>query len=174
MLSVLSGVESAARLHLAEGHPARRLEKRNIVVTMETAQTQSPPARQQQQQRQGLTTISLEEQKVLRSVERLDHRLHGERFVNVVWFTSELIHRSVVVLSFQRRVTSTGLFLFVDLQSNFGTRGAPWYLKKNWPKARQGPQHSSQTARASTLFPCKPDLVSFKKWKCLLEDPLRD
>ncbi|XP_060928573.1 centrosomal protein of 126 kDa [Limanda limanda] len=53
-----------AQLHLAEGHAAGRLEEREMVAAMETAQTQ------------GFTTISLEEQKVLLSLEKLDHRLH--------------------------------------------------------------------------------------------------
>ncbi|XP_035009511.2 centrosomal protein of 126 kDa [Hippoglossus stenolepis] len=71
------GVGSAAQLHLAEVHAAGRLEDRDVVAAMETAQTQSPAAtQQQQQQHKGFTTISLEEQKVLLSLEKLNHKLH--------------------------------------------------------------------------------------------------
>ncbi|XP_019943583.2 centrosomal protein of 126 kDa [Paralichthys olivaceus] len=69
------GVGSAAQLHLAEVHAPGRLEERDVVAAMETAQTQSPGAMQQQQHK-SLTTISLEEQKILLSLEKLNHQLH--------------------------------------------------------------------------------------------------
>ncbi|XP_036936596.1 centrosomal protein of 126 kDa [Acanthopagrus latus] len=69
------GLESAARLHLAEEHAEGRLEERGTVAAMETAQTQRPGTVQQRSQQQGLTTISLEEQKILLSLDRLNHQL---------------------------------------------------------------------------------------------------
>lgn len=72
-LPVLSGLESAAQLHLAEVHAEGLLEERDIVAAMETAQTQRPV--QQRSQQQGLTTISLEEQKILLSLDRLNRQL---------------------------------------------------------------------------------------------------
>lgn len=74
-LPVLSGLESAAQLHLAEAHAEGRLEERDIVAAMETAQTQRPGTVQQRSQQQGLTTISLEEQKILLSLDRLNRQL---------------------------------------------------------------------------------------------------
>ncbi|XP_070685971.1 centrosomal protein of 126 kDa [Pempheris klunzingeri] len=68
------GLESAAHLHLAEVHAEGLLEERNIVAAMETAQTRRPGAMQRSQQK-GLTTISLEEQKILLSLDRLNHQL---------------------------------------------------------------------------------------------------
>lgn len=79
---LLSGLESAAQLHLAEEHAEGRLEERGIVAAMETAQTQRPGTVQQRSQQQGLTTISLEEQKILLSLDRLNHQLFCEDFVN--------------------------------------------------------------------------------------------
>ncbi|TKS80694.1 Centrosomal protein of 126 kDa [Collichthys lucidus] len=72
---VETGFESAARLHLAEGHAEGLLEERDIVAVMETVQTQRSGTVQRRSQQQGLTTISLEEQKILLSLDRLNHQL---------------------------------------------------------------------------------------------------
>ncbi|KAG7217647.1 hypothetical protein INR49_021336 [Caranx melampygus] len=69
-------LESAAQLHLAEVHSEGPLEERDIVAAMETAQIQGPGTGQQRSQQQGLTNISLEEQKILLSLDRLNHQLH--------------------------------------------------------------------------------------------------
>ncbi|KAE8295009.1 Centrosomal protein of 126 kDa [Larimichthys crocea] len=69
------GFESAAQLHLAEGHAEGLLEERDIVAVMETVQTQRSGSVQRRSQQQGLTTISLEEQKILLSLDRLNHQL---------------------------------------------------------------------------------------------------
>lgn len=69
---MLSGFDGAAQLHLAEVHAAER----DMMAAMETAQTERPA--QQRSQQQGLTTISLEEQKILLSLDRLNHQLHCE------------------------------------------------------------------------------------------------
>ncbi|XP_070762654.1 centrosomal protein of 126 kDa [Enoplosus armatus] len=73
------GLESMAQLHLAEVHTEGRLEERDIVAAMETAQTQRPGTVQQRSQQQGLTTLSLEEQKILLSLDRLNHQLYCVR-----------------------------------------------------------------------------------------------
>ncbi|XP_042343226.1 centrosomal protein of 126 kDa [Plectropomus leopardus] len=73
------GLVSAAQLHLAEVHAGGLLEETDIVTAMETAQTQRPGTVQQRRQQQGLTTISLEEQKILLSLDRLNHQLHCVR-----------------------------------------------------------------------------------------------
>lgn len=83
-LPVLSGLESAAQLHLAEVHAEGLLEERNIVAAVETAQTQRPGAVQQRNQQKGLTTISLEEQKILLSLDRLNHQLYCEHILKAV------------------------------------------------------------------------------------------
>ncbi|XP_047449272.1 centrosomal protein of 126 kDa [Mugil cephalus] len=70
------GLERAAQLHLAEVHAAGPVEERDIVAAMETAQTQRSGTVQQRGQQQGLTTISLEEKKILLSLDRLNHQLH--------------------------------------------------------------------------------------------------
>ncbi|KAI3354055.1 hypothetical protein L3Q82_018614, partial [Scortum barcoo] len=70
------GLESAARLHLAEIDAEGLLEERDIVAAMETAQTQRPATVRQRGHQQGLTTISLEEQKILLSLDRLNHQLY--------------------------------------------------------------------------------------------------
>ncbi|XP_008287716.1 uncharacterized protein KIAA1377 [Stegastes partitus] len=70
------GFESAAQLHLAEAHAEGLLEDRDIAAAMETAQTQRSGTVQQHSQQQGLTTISLEEKKILLSLDRLNHQLH--------------------------------------------------------------------------------------------------
>nr|XP_046245681.1 centrosomal protein of 126 kDa isoform X2 [Scatophagus argus] len=73
------GLESAAQLHLAEVHAEGLVEERRIVAAMETGQAQRPGAVQQRSQQQGLTTISLEEQKILLSLDRLNHQLFSVR-----------------------------------------------------------------------------------------------
>lgn len=83
-LPVLSVLESAAQLHLAEVHTEGPLEERDIVAAMETAQIQGPGTGQQRSQQQGLTNISLEEQKILFSLDRLNHQLHCKHFVKIV------------------------------------------------------------------------------------------
>lgn len=83
-LPVLSALESAAQLHLAEVHTEGPLEERDIVAAMETAQIQGPGTGQQRSQQQGLTNISLEEQKILFSLDRLNHQLHCKHFVKIV------------------------------------------------------------------------------------------
>lgn len=88
-LTVLSGLVSAAQLHLAEVHAGGPLQDTDIVAAMETAQTQRPGTVQQRSQQQGLTTISLEEQKILLSLDRLNHQLYCEHFVCT---RPELIH----------------------------------------------------------------------------------
>lgn len=72
------GLESAAQFHLAEVHAEGLLEERDIVAATETAQTQRPGTVQQRQQ-PGLTAISLEEQKILLSLDRLNHQLQSVR-----------------------------------------------------------------------------------------------
>ncbi|KAF0030133.1 hypothetical protein F2P81_016864 [Scophthalmus maximus] len=78
------GAESAAQLHLAEVYPAVRLEERNVVAAMEMAQTRGPATAQRHSQQQGLTALSLEEQRILLSLDRLNQQLHCEDFVTVV------------------------------------------------------------------------------------------
>ncbi|KAF1394336.1 hypothetical protein PFLUV_G00025470 [Perca fluviatilis] len=73
------GLVSAAQLHLAEVHAGGPLQDMDIVAAMETAQTQRPGTVQQRSQQQGLTTISLEEQKILLSLDRLNHQLYCVR-----------------------------------------------------------------------------------------------
>ncbi|XP_059186509.1 centrosomal protein of 126 kDa [Centropristis striata] len=70
------GLVSAAQLHLTKVLPGGQLEETNIVAAMETAQTQRPGTVQQRGQQQGLTNISLEEQKILLSLDRLNHQLY--------------------------------------------------------------------------------------------------
>ncbi|XP_029963561.1 centrosomal protein of 126 kDa [Salarias fasciatus] len=74
------GSESTTQFHLAEAHAQGLLEEeRDAAAAMETAaQTQKPG------QQQGLTNISLEEQKILLSLERLNHQLHcAQEYVGV-------------------------------------------------------------------------------------------
>ncbi|XP_034718887.1 centrosomal protein of 126 kDa isoform X2 [Etheostoma cragini] len=73
------GLVSAAQLHLAEVHAGGPLQDTDIVAAMETAQTQRPGTVQQRSQQQGLTTISMEEQKILLSLDRLNHQLYCVR-----------------------------------------------------------------------------------------------
>lgn len=82
----LQGFESAAQLHLAEGHAEGLLEERDIVAVMETVQTQRSGSVQRRSQQQGLTTISLEEQKILLSLDRLNHQLFCESFVIIAGY----------------------------------------------------------------------------------------
>uniref|UniRef100_A0A3Q3J7B8 Uncharacterized protein n=1 Tax=Monopterus albus TaxID=43700 RepID=A0A3Q3J7B8_MONAL len=70
------GLDSAGYLHLARVHAEGLLEEKRTVAAMETAQTQPPALVQQCSQHQGLTTISLEEHKILLSLDRLNHQLH--------------------------------------------------------------------------------------------------
>ncbi|XP_026219555.1 centrosomal protein of 126 kDa isoform X2 [Anabas testudineus] len=55
------------------------LEERDTVAAMETVPTQRSAMMQQRNQQQGLTTLSLEEQKILLSLDRLNHQLHCVR-----------------------------------------------------------------------------------------------
>ncbi|KAM9318758.1 centrosomal protein of 126 kDa [Pholidichthys leucotaenia] len=80
--SHIEGLESAAQLHLAKVHAEGLLEERHIVAAMETAQTQRPAAAQQPNQQQGLTNISLEEKRILLSLDRLNHQLRCEHFLD--------------------------------------------------------------------------------------------
>ncbi|XP_054459207.1 centrosomal protein of 126 kDa [Anoplopoma fimbria] len=73
------GLMSAAQLHLAGGHAGGLLDETDIVAAVETAQTQRPGTVQQRSQQQGLTAISLEEQKILLSLDRLNHQLYCVR-----------------------------------------------------------------------------------------------
>lgn len=79
-LPVLSGL-SATQLHLVKVHAEGLLQERDSVAAMETGQTHRPGTVQERSQQQGLTTISLEEQKILLSLDRLNHQLLCEHFV---------------------------------------------------------------------------------------------
>uniref|UniRef100_A0A3Q3M6D9 Centrosomal protein 126 n=1 Tax=Mastacembelus armatus TaxID=205130 RepID=A0A3Q3M6D9_9TELE len=88
-LAILDGgLASAAHLHLAKVNAEGLLEESDIVTT----QTQSLGTVQQRSQQQGLTTISMEEQKILLSLDRLNHQLHCEHFVKAVCIKAELIN----------------------------------------------------------------------------------
>ncbi|KAI4814961.1 hypothetical protein KUCAC02_005135 [Chaenocephalus aceratus] len=71
------GLLSAAQLHLA--HAGQLLAETDLVAAMETAQTQRPGTVQQHSQQQGPNNISLEEQKILLSLDRLNHQLYCVR-----------------------------------------------------------------------------------------------
>uniref|UniRef100_UPI0037E7B0C0 centrosomal protein of 126 kDa n=1 Tax=Semicossyphus pulcher TaxID=241346 RepID=UPI0037E7B0C0 len=73
------GLECAAQLHTGEVQAEGPLAERGNVAVMETAQTQTPGRAQQRSQQQGLTTISLEEQRILLSLDRLNHQLYCVR-----------------------------------------------------------------------------------------------
>ncbi|XP_068570121.1 centrosomal protein of 126 kDa [Cebidichthys violaceus] len=73
------GLVSAAQSHLAQGRAGGMLEETDIVAAVETAQTQRPGTAQRRSQQQGLTAISLEEQKILLSLDRLNHQLYCVR-----------------------------------------------------------------------------------------------
>nr|XP_043887386.1 centrosomal protein of 126 kDa isoform X1 [Solea senegalensis] len=66
------GERGATQLHLAEGRTADPRKERVISAAMETAQTQCPGTGQHGE----LTSLSLEEQKILLSLDRLNHRLY--------------------------------------------------------------------------------------------------
>ncbi|XP_038549890.1 centrosomal protein of 126 kDa isoform X1 [Micropterus salmoides] len=72
------GLQSTAQIHLAEVHEGL-LEERDIVAAMDTAQTQRTGTVQQRSQQRAHTTISLEEQKILLSLDRLNHQLYCVR-----------------------------------------------------------------------------------------------
>lgn len=78
------GLDSAAQLHLAGGHPGGLVEESDMVAAVETAQTQRPGTAQQRSRKEGLAGISLEEQNILFSLDRLNQRLHRERFAQAV------------------------------------------------------------------------------------------
>ncbi|XP_037533818.1 centrosomal protein of 126 kDa [Nematolebias whitei] len=103
------GFESAAQIQLAEG-----LWKENQTGgPMEIAQTLRPVTEQQRRQQQEITTISLEEKKILLSLEKLNHQLHnlqehvghnaGTRSLAIIDtpFTNE-----VTVTNYKHRATS--------------------------------------------------------------------
>ncbi|XP_034095669.1 centrosomal protein of 126 kDa isoform X2 [Gymnodraco acuticeps] len=71
------GLLSAAQLHLA--HAGQLLAETDLVAAMETAQTQRPGTVQQHSQQQRPNNISLEEQKILLSLDRLNHQLYCVR-----------------------------------------------------------------------------------------------
>nr|XP_040031576.1 centrosomal protein of 126 kDa isoform X2 [Gasterosteus aculeatus aculeatus] len=73
------GLDSAAQLHLAGGHPGGLVEESDMVAAVETAQTQRPGTAQQRSRKEGLAGISLEEQNILFSLDRLNQRLHRVR-----------------------------------------------------------------------------------------------
>lgn len=82
MPSPLAGFQSAAQFHLAEKHSDGPLEEKDIMAAMETAQTQRP----------GLSTLSLEEQRILLSLDRLNQQLHGEHRTQAGRISPESIH----------------------------------------------------------------------------------
>ncbi|XP_034557550.1 centrosomal protein of 126 kDa isoform X2 [Notolabrus celidotus] len=75
----VEGLESMSQLHRSEVHAEGLLEERGVVAAMETAQTQRPGTVQRHSQQQGLTNISLEEQKILLSLDRLNRQLCSVR-----------------------------------------------------------------------------------------------
>ncbi|XP_068613011.1 centrosomal protein of 126 kDa-like, partial [Brachionichthys hirsutus] len=70
------GLKSATQLHLAREHAEGFSEEKDITVAMEMQQTHRPGKVQQNCNRRGLSTISIEEEKILLSLDRLDHKLH--------------------------------------------------------------------------------------------------
>lgn len=76
-LPVLSGL-GATRLHLAKVRAEGLLEE---MAAMETGQMHRSVKVPECSKQQGLTTLSLEEQKILLSLDRLDHQLLCEYFV---------------------------------------------------------------------------------------------
>lgn len=91
ILLLLSGLQSAAHLQMSHAHAEGLLEERAIVPATETTQIHRFGMVQKCNQQQGLTTISLEEQKILLSLDRLNHQLHCEQFVKALILTLELI-----------------------------------------------------------------------------------
>ncbi|XP_076002470.1 centrosomal protein of 126 kDa [Genypterus blacodes] len=70
-------LDSAAHFHLADGRAGGPLEDKRLTAAMETAKTQNSRAvHQQHSQQHGLTAISMEEQRILLSLDRLNHQLH--------------------------------------------------------------------------------------------------
>ncbi|XP_047246845.1 centrosomal protein of 126 kDa isoform X2 [Girardinichthys multiradiatus] len=65
------GFESAAQLQMAEVHPEGFVKQNQIVAIMERAQPQS-----HERVQEGLTTLSLEERKIMLSLERLNRQLY--------------------------------------------------------------------------------------------------
>ncbi|MED6264387.1 hypothetical protein CHARACLAT_014400 [Characodon lateralis] len=63
--------ESAAQLQMAEVHPEGFVKQNQIVAIMERAQPQS-----HERVQEGLTTLSLEERKIMLSLERLNRQLY--------------------------------------------------------------------------------------------------
>lgn len=82
--NVISDFESAAQLHLTEVHAKGHLEEKDIVAAMETVQTQRSGTVDQYSQQQELTSISLEEKKILLCLDRLNHQLQCKHFVKAV------------------------------------------------------------------------------------------
>ncbi|KAM7398990.1 hypothetical protein PAMP_018287 [Pampus punctatissimus] len=117
------GLESAAQFHLAEVHAEGLQEERDTVAATETTQTQQPETVQQRQQ--GLTTISLEEQKILLSLDRLNRQLHSEHLVKADCIGSEVINYTGVMCIAENDHSCLSLFLVVreHVGGNTGTRG---------------------------------------------------
>ncbi|KAM4627625.1 centrosomal protein of 126 kDa [Polymixia lowei] len=68
--------DEGPEFQLAEVHGEGMLAERDIMAAMETAQTQRPGGVHQRSQQQGFATISSEEQRILLSLDRLNHQLH--------------------------------------------------------------------------------------------------
>ncbi|XP_068174142.1 centrosomal protein of 126 kDa isoform X2 [Antennarius striatus] len=68
-------LKSKTQLHLEKEHAEGFLEEKDDIVTREMQQTKKPVKMQQNCNRRGLTTISMEEQRVLLSLDRLNHQL---------------------------------------------------------------------------------------------------
>jgi len=105
VLSGAASVASAAQLHLAGGRAGGLLGETDIVAAVETAQTQRPGAAQQHSQQRGPTAISLEEQKILLSLDRLNHQLYREHFVEAVCMI-----RPLNVMPFPFRATTPACY----------------------------------------------------------------
>lgn len=78
-----SQVSRGAQLHLAKTPAEALLDQRDSVADMKTAVTHRPRTVQQSSQWEGITTISLEEQKIF-SIDRLYHQLLCEHFVRLI------------------------------------------------------------------------------------------
>ncbi|MEQ2203588.1 hypothetical protein XENOCAPTIV_001119, partial [Xenoophorus captivus] len=70
---------SAAQLQMAEVHPEGFVKQNQIVAIMERAQPQS-----HERVQEGLTTLSLEERKIMQSLERLNRQLYCKPFVEAI------------------------------------------------------------------------------------------
>lgn len=107
-LCFLPGLESLTHINQSEAHPEGLLEEeRGNVIAVDTAQTHRPGAVQQRSQPQGFSNISLEEQKVLLSLDRLNHQLCCECFcsgflyqnrTDMTWHLLLLMHNQTVCL----------------------------------------------------------------------------